>query len=62
MLQANRGLPFIFLIFLFMIFFEPDLAGIIATILISISGIGIIAIPTGIIAGAFSQSISKKNK
>ena len=36
--------------------------GKIATILISISGIGIIAIPTGIIAGAFSQSISKKNK
>jgi voltage-gated potassium channel len=36
--------------------------GKIATILISISGIGIIAIPTGIIAGAFSQSISKKRK
>ena len=34
--------------------------GKIATILISISGIGIIAIPTGIIAGAFSQTISKK--
>ena len=34
--------------------------GKIATILISISGIGIIAIPTGIIAGAFSQSIAKK--
>ena len=34
--------------------------GKIATILISISGIGIIAIPTGIIAGAFSQIISKK--
>ena len=36
--------------------------GKIATILISISGIGIIAIPTGIIAGAFSQSMSKKRK
>ena len=34
--------------------------GKIATIIISISGIGIIAIPTGIIAGAFSQSMSKK--
>ncbi len=36
--------------------------GKIATIFISISGIGIIAIPTGIIAGAFSQSMSKKRK
>ena len=36
--------------------------GKIATIFISISGIGIIAIPTGIIAGAFSQSMSKKSK
>ncbi len=36
--------------------------GKIATILISISGIGIIAIPTGIIAGAFSQSMSKKRR
>ena len=34
--------------------------GKIATIIISISGIGIIAIPTGIIAGAFSKSMSKK--
>ena len=34
--------------------------GKIATILISICGIGIIAIPTGIIAGAFSQSMTKK--
>ena len=32
----------------------------IATIIISISGIGIVAIPTGIIAGGFSQSISNK--
>jgi voltage-gated potassium channel len=36
--------------------------GKIATIFISISGIGIIAIPTGIIAGAFSQSMSKKRR
>ena len=34
--------------------------GKIATVIISISGIGIVAIPTGIIAGGFSQSISNK--
>ena len=32
----------------------------IATVIISISGIGIVAIPTGIIAGSFSSIINKK--
>ena len=34
--------------------------GKIATVVISISGIGIVAIPTGIIAGSFSTILSKK--
>ena len=34
--------------------------GKIATVIISISGIGIVAIPTGIIAGSFSSILSKK--
>ena len=34
--------------------------GKIATVIISISGIGIVAIPTGIIAGSFSSIINKK--
>ena len=42
--------------------YPVTILGKIATIIISISGIGIIAIPTGIIAGAFSQSMSKKSK
>ncbi len=34
--------------------------GKISTVVISISGIGIVAIPTGIIAGSFSSILSKK--
>ena len=35
---------------------------IIATIIIAIAGIGIVAIPAGIIAGGFSELMRKKNK
>ena len=40
--------------------YPVTILGKIATIVISISGIGIVAIPTGIIAGGFSQSIVNK--